>query len=333
MFIRNHNCIIPALIFTLALSFAALGATAQEKKNLLGRIDDYIIRRQQNQPYDTTFFYRPQQKWKIGVSLNEKVNWVHVYGRDENATSFNDHFISDVYPSVGLSASYRSVGATLYLSPFWKPTPGRDINLGARYLGNTWGIEGSIISTDYVHGNSVRNGIRTDFPGGDLSMMAIDVDSYYVFNNKHFSYPAAINQGFIQKRSSGSAFLAAALHVTNQESTQNPRINYHSYNLSLGVGYGYNLVLPHQWLVHASFIPSFVVYGATNHGFRQRRILHNPFESFDLIGTASFSVVHHWDTLYIGLTTTNHGALIGNPKVLSIDTFRHNASVMVGYYF
>lgn len=107
-----------------------------------------------------------------------------------------------------------------------------------------------------------------------LSASTLTLNAYYVFNHKHFSYPAAFSQSTVQRRSSGSWMLG--LRYENQEShfdhTKLPlalrgdddsRIieplrstgyNYRNYNIS--VGYGYNWVFARNMLFAVSVMPS-----------------------------------------------------------------------------
>lgn len=116
-----------------------------------------------------------------------------------------------------------------------------------------------------------------------ISTNTIAMNVYYVFNYRHFSYPAAYNACTVQLKSSGSWMLGASYDYQHfafdpdeaertirdfyatkfPSSTTVPtlidplrisKVNYHRIGVS--VGYGYNWVPARGWLVSASAAPS-----------------------------------------------------------------------------
>lgn len=89
------------------------------------------------------------------------------------------------------------------------------------------------------------------------------VNFYYVFNYKTFSYPAAITQAYMQKKSAGSFLLGASffrnrikpfVDGTELSSIYNPI--YTINQASIGGGYGYNFVCcKSRLLFHLSAMP------------------------------------------------------------------------------
>lgn len=97
---------------------------------------------------------------------------------------------------------------------------------------------------------------------------------YYVFNHKHFSYPAAFSQSTIQRKSCGSwmlglrydkqkctfnhELLPPELRGENDEylmdELKNTGYDYQNYNISFG--YGYNWVCARNLLLAVSVMPS-----------------------------------------------------------------------------
>ena len=102
----------------------------------------------------------------------------------------------------------------------------------------------------------------------------ISFNLYYVFNHKHFSYPAAFSQSTIQRKSCGSWMLGlrydkqksmfnhdalpVELRGENNEylmdELKNSGFDYQNYNISFG--YGYNWVCAHNLLLGISVMPS-----------------------------------------------------------------------------
>lgn len=114
------------------------------------------------------------------------------------------------------------------------------------------------------------------FSGMDSYTASINV--YYVFNHRHFSYPAAYAQSTVQRKSCGSWMmglryskqrvefdytrLPSALITPTGGSTETPlidelkisKVDYQSYSLS--GGYAYNWVFAKDWLFSVSLTPS-----------------------------------------------------------------------------
>lgn len=114
------------------------------------------------------------------------------------------------------------------------------------------------------------------FSGMDSYTASINV--YYVFNHRHFSYPAAYAQSTVQRKSCGSWMLGlryskqrvefdytrlpSALITLTDGSTETPlidelkisKVDYQSYSLS--GGYAYNWVFAKDWLFSVSLTPS-----------------------------------------------------------------------------
>lgn len=118
-----------------------------------------------------------------------------------------------------------------------------------------------------------------------ISTNTIAVNAYYVFNYRHFAYPAAYNASSVQLKSAGSWLLGVtydyqhfnfdpdiaesviqSIYLKNNKNStaELPRfidalrvrvVNYH--RIGIGVGYGYNWVPAPHWLVAASVSPSF----------------------------------------------------------------------------
>ena len=105
------------------------------------------------------------------------------------------------------------------------------------------------------------NGMRTKMIG---------LNTYWIFNNKRFSYPAAYSQSTNQKRSCGSFMTGFSYSHQNiafdytqlppemfsqmRPTLQFDRLKYDDYNLSFG--YGYNWVFAKHCLFNFSFMPA-----------------------------------------------------------------------------
>ncbi len=107
-----------------------------------------------------------------------------------------------------------------------------------------------------------------NFDGLQSEMKGVNL--YYIFNNRHFSYPAAYSQSTNQRKSAGS-FLAGLSYSNHklffdtkllpdwidsqlQESMRFHKIHYTDY--SINFGYGYNWVFAKNYLANLSITPA-----------------------------------------------------------------------------
>jgi hypothetical protein len=53
-------------------------------------------------------------------------------------------------------------------------------------------------------GDITRDDHLSQLESGDLTLKVVNLAGYYTFNHRHFSFPAAFTQNYIQRRSAGS---------------------------------------------------------------------------------------------------------------------------------
>lgn len=171
---------------------------------------------------------------------------------------------------------------------------------------------------------------NTSFSG--MKTYTASVNAYYIFNHRHFSYPAAYGQTTIQRKSCGSWMLG--FQYTHQKLTFDykllpddlqsslieelkfSKIDY--YNYTVNVGYAYNWVFARNWLFNISLAPNVGFKRAQGTKF-SKTTLSNDFKnlSVDVVGRtgvvwnnnhyfAGFGgVVHMFDYKNSDLSVTN----------------------------
>lgn len=118
-----------------------------------------------------------------------------------------------------------------------------------------------------VNDNALRG---TTFGGLDTYNLSINL--YYVFNSRHFSYPAAYSQSTVQRKNAGSFLLGLRYDQSRCDFDYNalPPIltenelafdgfkgaAYNHRNYSISFGYAYNFVPLRNVLISASVMPS-----------------------------------------------------------------------------
>ena len=190
-----------------------------------------------------------------------------------------------------------------------------------------------------------------DYEFRGLSASMTSFSAYYVFNHRHFSYPAAYNQSTVQRKSCGSVMLGLGFskqHINFDykqlpseligEDENNERIveglkfsniNYDYYYAS--VGYAYNWVFARNCLLGASVMPSFGIRKAKGQKLKGNELLLDLKNlSFDC--TSRLGLVWnnaHW---FVGASVISH-LYMYRKKRLSLTNSVNYANVYFGFFF
>ena len=159
-------------------------------------------------------------------------------------------------------------------------------------------------------------------------MKTLNVNAFYVFNSRRFSYPAAFTQSYIQRRSAGSLMLAASGQGQHATLDYTQKTDMKMTNIGLGMGYGYNYVPGEGWLLHLSALPTFIVYSKTSITFGDNWVplsYHFP----EVIITGREAVVRQWSKKFLGLSMVFNFTNIGDEERLAV----HNIKWRVRAFF
>lgn len=321
------------LLLALMLLLPA-GISYSQPGGLLRLIDGYLIRRQQEQPFDTAYILKPQEKWLVGTATNLSHNAVHAYWK-ENGIRYSQRFDQGHFFSQNVRVGYRGISLSISLAKLWVGKPFEDLSLSYSYFGNSWGFDWYYLHSGSFRGTSLINGVKVLLDGTLFENQSMNLDTYYVFNNKKFSMPAAISQGYIQKRSAGSIILTMSGNLTVQATDQDPGqlTNYMTSYVSLGCGYGYNFVVRKHWLIHSSVTPSIILLDLSKQTGESNIEVNNPLKPLDFCGTATMAAIYNADHYYLGVHLVNHGTFLGDYNSFQTDITRLQASVKFGYRF
>ncbi len=140
-----------------------------------------------------------------------------------------------------------------------------------------------------------------EFPGLSTHMKYLHF--YYIFNHRHFSYPAAYSQSTVQRRSSGafilgytyslqkidfnyeqlpSAFYDADGQLMLNKALQVHEVHYHNHSISLG--YTYNWVFARNFLFNISTAPAIGYNFTRGKSVSSEKIYRLSNINFDFIG-------------------------------------------------
>ena len=235
-------------------------------KRLWTRIDSLLAERYYKTHYDTNYVARPDGKLTLKLKVNQTGNSLHAKGTINDVWSRAD-LKTSYKTTISIGAAYRGIAASYAINPAKLGGSYNDYELNISYYGSRLSLDASYQKSTSMLGSIQRNG-TSRMEAGDVTMKVYNVAAYYCFNHRKFSFPAAFNQSYIQRRSAGSwlagiSYQGGRIETREELKARNPNapdVSIKAGHLGIGGGYGYNLVLGRKWLLHLSLLPTFVVY-------------------------------------------------------------------------
>ena len=206
----------------------------------------------------------------------------------------------------------------------------KDFEINLNSYNNRWGFDFIYQDARNFKGwHETEGQSRLELPPEVLTLKSLNVNAYYAFNHRRFSYPAAFTQSYIQRRSAGSFLLA----VSGQGQRAKTKAQYESLlnvtNIGIGAGYGYNWVPSRHWLLHISSLPTFTVFSNTSLTVNDERIpLKYRFP--EVIITARGAVIRQFGNMFVGMTMVYNFTNIGDENELSIHNDKWRTRLLVG---
>lgn len=185
---------------------------------------------------------------------------------------------------------------------------------------------------------NTENLIGEHFP--DINIGVTGINLYYIFNHRHFSYPAAFSQSTCQKKSCGSfiAGVSYTRHSVDLDYTSLQRLiqekgpsstvmldsslmfnSLKFLDISLSLGYAYNWVFSKNWLLCASATPA-IAYKYSSGELQDKNIKKNlSWKNFDFIGRLGIV----WNNMkwYAGMSAIFNSYNYDNSKFISRNMF------------
>ena len=300
-------------------------ATAQD---ILQRIDSLLSRRYYKGDLDTTYIVRPQTKWTVTARFNVSGAEIEAEGMD-NGQHFKSEMEADRKATLSVGVSYLGFSLSAALNPAKLMGKYRDFELNFNSYGRRFGFDVIYQDAKNFTGWHDHEGMeRIELPDGMLKVRTLNVNAYYAFNSRRFSYPAAFSQSYIQRRSAGSFLLAASGMRQHATLDWDQEMQLKMTNIALGAGYGYNYVPSQGWLLHLSALPTFIIYSNTSMTFGDTRVpLHYHFP--EVIITGRGAVVRHWGNKFLGLSMVFNFTNIGHKENLTL----HNTKWRIRTFF
>lgn len=281
---------------------------------------------------DTAYITRPQTKWTVKGRLNVSGAELESEGIDMDR-GFKTHVASDYKSTVSVGVNYMGIALSLALNPAKLMGKYKDYELNLRSYNNRWGVDFIYQDSRNFKGWYQDEGEpRIDLPADVLSMQSLNLNFYYAFNNRRFSYPAAFTQSYIQRRSAGSFLLGISGQGQNTETKGDFQSKLKVTNLGIGAGYGYNWVPGRHWLIHISALPTFTVFSNTSLKVNDERIpLHYHFP--EVIITARGAIVRQFGNIFVGTNMVFNYTNIGDSKQLAVMNTKWRNQLFVGFRF
>jgi hypothetical protein len=307
---------------------AALAFHQASAQSLLHRVDSMLSVRYRKGNIDTAFITRPATKWTVTARLNVSGAKIEAKGID-NGLHFNSEMKAAYKSTLSLGVSYLGFSLSAALNPAKLMGKYRDYELNFNSYGRRFGFDVIYQDAHNFTGWHDHEGMeRIELTDGLLKVKTLNVNAFYVFNSRRFSYPAAFSQSYIQRHSAGSFLLAASGQGQHATLDWEQEMQLKMTNLALGAGYGYNYVPGQGWLLHISALPTFIVYSNTSMTFGDTRVpLHYHFP--ETIITGRGSVVRQWTNKFAGLSMVYNFTNIGHEESLAI----HNTKWRVRTFF
>ena len=306
------------MIFMLLLAAMSSLALPSSAQSLFHRADSILAARYYRLGnIDTAYITRPQTKWTITARMNVSGAKIEAEGF-ENGQHFKSEMKANRKATLSMGVSYLGFSLSVSLNPAKLMGRYSDYELNFNSYGRRFGFDVIYQDAQNFTGWHDHEGMeRIGLPDGMLKVKTLNLNAFYVFNSRRFSYPAAFSQSYIQRRSAGSFLLAASGMGQRATLDWEQEMQLKMTNIGLGAGYGYNYVPGQGWLLHISALPTFIVYSNTSMVFGDDRIpLHYHFP--EVIITGRGAVVRQWGNKFLGLSMVFNFTNIGDKDNLTV---------------
>ncbi len=301
-------------------------------KGRFGAIDKLLTNRYMTGNYDPLYIRRPDEKWTVRSRLNVSGARINALAMDAD-TRMESEMRADYKATASITVSYLGLAAGIALNPMALVGKYKDYEFNLNSYNNRFGF-------DVIYQNAKRfegwykmgNDKKINADKGAMSEKSFNVNAYYAFNFRHFSYPAAFSQTYIQKRSAGSLLAGISCEwqeIKHRFDEEGDVYKLKANNFSIGAGYGYNWVPSGRWLIHFSSIPTFIV--ARYDRIKINDETHKMKNKFpELILTARGAVVYNFRRYFLGVSMVYNFSKIGDDDHLELRHKKWRSRAFIG---
>lgn len=324
---------------------------------------NFLSRRYNRITYDTNYIKRPNCSWTF--KLRTMMIWQsfetigEFYEPELGVTSYESELVSALKPKLNIQVGYMGIALAGGIS-FNKLSGGqdRDFDIKLNMYGKKFGFELGLSGIESLRGNYILDipnidgiwivdydnndtlgyvdlPVDMEIPEGKVSQAVFNFNFYYAFNSKKFSYPAAFTQMFLQRKSAGSILAGGEFHVNDiaiGDTLQGDEL-FHLKNVTygIGIGYGYNLVLPHRWLIHASVLPYLVLHSKTRvrNYMAEEHVVNAEFP--EVFIAARMAIVHDFNARWFAGGTAQLNWSNVNSKKTKTGNSQFQSFIFVGF--
>ena len=325
-----RSLILITVIIALASDAIAQSRDGKRREQVDSTLAARYFRNKSN--LDTAFIARPQTKWTVVARLNVSGAKIESEAID-NGQHLMAEMTADYKSTISLVASYLGVSLSASINPAKMMGKYRDYELNFNSYGKRFGFDFIYQDAHNFTGWHETDGQeRIELPADMLEVKTLNVNAYYAFNSRRFSYPAAFSQSYIQKRSAGSFLLAVSAQGQHAKLKWEQEMNLKMTNIGIGAGYGYNYVPSKGWLLHITALPTLVVYSNTSMTFGDSRIPLN-YHFPEAIITGRGAAIRQWSNKFLGLSMVFNFNNIGNEERLAIHNIKWRIRTFFGMRF
>ena len=282
---------------------------------------------------DTTYISSFSTHWNIKGRMNLSGASLSVSGYD-GVRHFNCNLSSYRKITYSIGAGYRGLSVNLSLNPEALAGKYNDYEWTFSTYYNRFGFEAVYHKSSSFSGNaSIEDSIIFNLPVGIVSQEIFNFNTYYAFNYRRFSHPAAFSQSFLQQRSCGSLLAGLSyqwrtVHVNDNLQPQTIPFSLFSQEISLGAGYGYNYVPFKGLMLHISTVPSFIIYSERHYHLNGAHAV--PFRFPEVIITARGALVYNIGQWFMGSNMVFNFSTIGDRREIEIHNIKWQSHIFIG---
>jgi hypothetical protein len=298
--------------------------------------DKMLEEKAQKINFDTLYISRPKGRWTIKLRTN--LSSAHLwYSGNKDQTPFSGDLRTEFRGTLSMAAAYRGIAVGLAINPAKLAGKSKDNEFNLNSYSNKFGFDVVLLSTKTYHGSVEQGGIRSHLSKGQLTQKAVNINFYYAFNGRRFSFPAAFSQSYTQERSAGSFMLGMSFEGQHTDAERLSYLNINKarmriYALGLGAGYGYNLVAGKHWLLHFSTLPTFDVF-IHSYISNEDKKASMGYRFPSVIITGRGAAVYSWKNKFIGATIVFNFSTVGNEDRLQIKRTKQRVRLFYGFRF
>ena len=307
------------LSFLLLLVVAVPVVAQSHDKVVRKRIDSLITARYFSGDYDTAYIGRPRERLTLKLRGNLSGSNFDIDRRIEGAVG-RSRLGTDHKATISIGANYRGITAGLAFNPASMSGRNKDYELNLNAYTNRYGIDVIYQASKTLSGNMTFNGTDLFLEKGMADMQVLNINGYWAFSGRRFSYPAAFTQSYVQKRSAGSwlvgfSYMGGRLKTTDKKFEGAPDFRVFVGHFALGGGYGYNLMLHKRLLLHLSVLPNLVVLNLNNIRIDgEKSPMRTRFPDF--IFTERAAIVYYFSPKYFtGATFVTSSSLLSDRRI------------------